>query len=314
MSVRKSLVLASVVVPWMAVAALGLFPSFARGQAPAPAAGGSLPAATAGSPAPAAQPGPGAPGVGPAAPKVAVPPATPPGLAPKPAASPAAPAMGTADKVGANLGLPLAPVPAPNRPPVVEVVTNLQKVYERTTGLKANFNQTLTSAMGKRQASGLMQLKKPGKMRWDYLKPEKKLFVADGTMMWMYEPEDEQAFRQPLSSSQLPAQVSFLFGRGRLLDEFDITYLDGQKDSQKLGEAGDYVLKLVPKKATAQYKHLVFVVNPKTFMVKETLLYDQQGGTNHLVFSAIEINPKSLDDSRFSFTPPTGTKIINPNH
>ena len=315
MSVRKSYVFACL----LAVAAPSFGSSFARaaGQAVVPATG--EPAA----PTSAATPGPRAPGVSPAAPKSAVPPvAAPVGLAPKPAASPAAPAMGTAANLGPGLGL----TPLPNRPPVVEVVTKIQKVYESTTSLKANFNQVLTSAMGKRQASGIVQLKKPGKMRWDYLKPEKKLFVADGTMIWMYEPEDEQAFRQPLSSSQLPAQVSFLFGRGRLLDEFDITYLDGAKDASKdapkdppkdaakLGEAGDYVLKLVPKKATAQYRHLVFVVSPKTFMVKETVLYDQQGGTNHLAFSAIETNLKTLDDSRFSFTPPAGTKIINPNH
>lgn len=198
------------------------------------------------------------------------------------------------------------------RAKVADVVAQIQKFYEHTSGLRARFAQTLAGPMGKRQASGGLLLKKPGKMRWDYEKPEKKLFVADGTTLWMYEPEDEQAFYQPLSSSQLPAQVSFLFGRGKLSDEFDISYLDNS--TLKLGEAADLILKLVPKKATAQYRYLVFVVHPRTFMVKETLLYDQQGGTNHLVFSNVELNPKSgLEDSRFSFTPPPGTKIINPN-
>ena len=163
--------------------------------------------------------------------------------------------------------------------------------------------------MGKRQASGTVALKKPGKMRWDYEKPEKKLFIADGTTLWVYEPEDEQAYKQPLSSSQLPAQVSFLFGRGKLPEEFEISYYD----DQPLGEAGDLVLRLVPKVASAQYRHLLFVVQPKTFLVKETVLFDQQGGQNHLVFSAIEPNPKAgVDDARFSFTPPPETKIITP--
>ncbi|MBP8196484.1 MAG: outer membrane lipoprotein carrier protein LolA, partial [Deltaproteobacteria bacterium] len=101
----------------------------------------------------------------------------------------------------------------PARPPVAEVVTQLQKSYESIGSLRAKFGQTLSGPMGKRQASGTVALKKPGKMRWDYEKPEKKLFIADGTTLWVYEPEDEQAYKQPLSSSQLPAQVSFLFGR-----------------------------------------------------------------------------------------------------
>ena len=224
-----------------------------------------------------------------------------------PAPAPAAAGKPTGTASAAPTAGPAAQ--AADRPALPQVVDRVQKLYEGTANLKARFAQTLETAMGKRQASGVLRLKKPGKMRWDYEKPEKKLFVTDGSILWMYEPEDEQAFRQPLNSSQLPAQVSFLFGKGRLSDEFDITYLDGQK----LGAAGDFVLKLVPKKATAQYKHLVFVVDGKTYMVKETLLFDQQGGSNHIVFSGIETNLKTeIDDSRFAFTPPANTKIINP--
>ncbi len=238
----------------------------------------------------------------PTAAKPATPAAAP---ASKPAASDSKPA-GTAAPAA-----PLAagPAAAATRPTAAQVVAKMQNIYDHTASIKAKFAQTLTGPTGKRQASGTVVLKKPGKMRWDYEKPEKKLFVADGTTLWVYEPEDEQAFKQSLSSSQLPTQVSFLFGRGKLLEEFDISYLDGQL----VGEPGDYVLKLVPKVATAQYRYLVFVVSPATHLVKETLLYDQQGGTNHIVFSGLEQNPKNgIDDSRFAFTPPANTKIIGP--
>ncbi|MBL8631630.1 MAG: outer membrane lipoprotein carrier protein LolA [Myxococcales bacterium] len=243
---------------------------------------------------------------GPAAPSAPAPSASPATAKPAAATAPAKPSATT----------PAAPprkaTPSPDsqaRPPVAEVVSQLQKSYESISALRARFAQTLSGPMGKRSASGGVALKKPGKMRWDYEKPEKKLFVADGTTLWVYEPEDEQAYKQPLSSSQLPAQVSFLFGRGKLQEEFEIAYYD----DQPLGEPGDLVLKLVPKVASAQYRHLLFVVQPKTFLVKETILFDQQGGTNDLVFSSIETNPKSgVDDSRFSFTPPPDTKIISP--
>ncbi len=328
---------------WAAVLTLGLLsstlpaalaqPAATPPAAPTGATTTAAPAATPSPAAPAPAPATAAPAAKPAtAPTTAAPAAKPatapttaaPATKPAPAAAatskpakptPAAPAAGKPG-AAASAGTPAAGSPAAatasaaaDRPVLTRVVDSIQKVYENTGNLKARFAQTLTSAMGKRQASGVLRLKKPGKMRWDYEKPEKKLFVTDGAMLWMYEPEDEQAFRQPLNSSQLPAQVSFLFGKGRLSDEFDITYLDGQA----FGQAGDLVLKLVPKKATAQYKHLIFVVDPKTFMVKETVLYDQQGGTNHIVFSAIETNLKTdIDDSRFSFTPPPNTKIINP--
>jgi outer membrane lipoprotein carrier protein len=197
----------------------------------------------------------------------------------------------------------------PARPPVAEVVTQLQKSYESIGSLRAKFAQTLSGPMGKRQAAGTVALKKPGKMRWDYEKPEKKLFIADGTTLWVYEPEDEQAYKQPLSSSQLPAQVSFLFGRGKLQEEFEISYYD----DQPLGEPAIWCCGSSPRSRARSIRHLLFVVQPKTFLVKETVLFDQQGGQNHLVFSAIEPNPKAgVDDARFAFTPPPETKIITP--
>lgn len=206
------------------------------------------------------------------------------------------------------------PAPAKAAPPagkpaeaVRTVVERVQKVYEGTLDLHARFEQETVSVMGKRKASGEVWLKKPGKMRWDYSRPDKKLFIADGTTLWVYEPEDEQAFQQALSSSQLPAQVSFLFGRGRLMDDFDIS----AAADLKLGAAGDVVLKLVPKAPTVQYRYLAFVVDPRSSLVKETVVFDQQGGQNHLTFTSIETNVKGgVDDARFRFTPPPGTQII----
>ncbi|MSP62430.1 MAG: outer membrane lipoprotein chaperone LolA [Myxococcales bacterium] len=199
------------------------------------------------------------------------------------------------------------PVKAP-ADPAKELVGRIQKFYENTTDLHAKFEQALASGIGgRKKASGELWLKKPGRMRWEYAKPEKKLMIADGQTLWVYEPEDEQAFRQDMKSSSLPSSVTFLWGAGKLGDEFAVTVekIDG------LGAPGDVVLKLVPQKATAQYRYLVFVVDGKSAMVKETVVYDQQGGTNHMTFRDTETN-KGVTDAKFAFTPPTGTKVIRP--
>lgn len=204
-----------------------------------------------------------------------------------------------------------APAPADAKPTAKEVVARMQKFYEQTTDLHAKFDQELSASIGgKKKASGDVWLKKPGRMRWEYTKPEKKLMVADGTTLWVYEPEDEQAFRQPMNAANnaLPSSVTFLFGTGRLESEFTITE---DKPAEGAGEPGDVVLKLVPIKPTAQYRFLYFVVDPKSYMVKESLVYDQQGGVNRMRFRDIETN-KGLGNAKFEFTPPEGTKIIKP--
>jgi chaperone LolA len=186
-------------------------------------------------------------------------------------------------------------------------VARIQKFYEGTKDLHAKFEQSLESGVGvKRKATGELWLKKPGRMRWEYAKPEKKLMIADGQTLWVYEPEDEQAFRQDLRSSSLPSSVTFLWGAGKLTDEFTVTV----EKIEGVGAPGDLVLKLVPKQATAQYRYLVFVVDANA-MVKETLVYDQQGGTNRMTFHDVALN-RGVPDGKFTFSPPAGTRVIRP--
>ena len=76
----------------------------------------------------------------------------------------------------------------------------------------------------KTNSAGEVMFKKPGRMRWDYEKPDKSSYITDGGVLWLYEPDDKQAFKQKLESSQLPAALSFLTGKGKLATEFDITF------------------------------------------------------------------------------------------
>jgi len=187
------------------------------------------------------------------------------------------------------------------------VVARVQKYYDATKDLRAKFDQQLESpSRAPSQASGEVWLKKPGKMRWDYAKPDKKLMVSDGATMWVYDPDDEQAYKQDLKGNALPAQVSFLLGEGKLDKEFDasLTKIDGLAP-------GEVALKMVPKVGTTAYRYLVFVVDDKSGQVKKTIIYGQDGSTNKLSFADVQQN-KGVEDGKFKFAPPAGTHILKP--
>src|SRR5438046_594769 len=116
------------------------------------------------------------------------------------------------------------PAPAAGRLPIPAVVEHMQKNYDRAQDFQARFSQKYTNiAFGRTKVStGEVTFKKPGRMRWDYDQPEKKMFLSDGQRLWLYEPDDKQAFKQELKQSQLPAALSFLLGKGRLEDEFEV--------------------------------------------------------------------------------------------
>jgi outer membrane lipoprotein carrier protein len=65
-------------------------------------------------------------------------------------------------------------------PTAAELARALQKKYDTVRDFSADFVQTYKGGVVKRQLTekGRMLIRKPGKMRWEYDTPEKKLFVS----------------------------------------------------------------------------------------------------------------------------------------
>ena len=205
------------------------------------------------------------------------------------------------------------PAPAAAPAPTLtadQVVGKVQKFYLDTQKLKADFKQTYTNTVfGKSSTStGKVYVQKPGKMRWDYEKPERKHFISDGTTLWVYEPTNRQAYKQDLKNTVLPVAVTFLYGQGDLAKDFT-----AKLDPGKYGMKSDLVLKLTPKQPSAQYKHLWLVVDASDFHVKESIVLEASDNLNHFRFFNFKSNQQApFQERHFKFVPPAGTKVIEP--
>lgn len=191
-----------------------------------------------------------------------------------------------------------------------DVARRVQKFYKKTSDYHADFEQTYTdvAAGAEKTSQGRVYFKKPGKMRWDYYtddgKGRTKVLVSDGASFWIYEYEFKQVFKKCLADSQLPTSLKFLMGQGDLIKEFNISFADNSTAKKP-------VLNLVPKVPTSKYTKLVFELNPKTFQVRQTTIFDPYGNSNQIEFSNAKIN-KNLPDSGFDFKPPKGARLLNP--
>jgi outer membrane lipoprotein carrier protein len=205
---------------------------------------------------------------------------------------------------------PVAPAPAaaPGRLPLPAVIEKMQKNYDQAKDFRAHFSQKYTNVAFNRTkvSSGEVAFKKGGRMRWDYDKPDPQMFVSDGRVLWLHEPADKQAFKQDLKQSQLPGALSFLLGKGKLTDEFDIS-LAGEI---AYGNKSDYRLSLKPKRPQATYKSIYFIVDAKTFYVTESVLVNAQGDINDITFSDLKVNTK-IPDSLFVWKPPADVRVID---
>jgi outer membrane lipoprotein carrier protein len=187
-----------------------------------------------------------------------------------------------------------------------QVADELQRIYEQTADFKAAFRQEYQSrALGQKKiSSGFVYVKKPGLMRWDYREPRPKHFVSDGKALYIYDPDLEQVMvDRSFSGSDLSTAVTFLWGKGKLREEFAISF---GKDADK--DPAHYLLELLPRSKT-QFKKLWFKIERKSFRVVETVVEDPGGNINRIQFSKLGVNV-GLADEAFRFQVPDGVDLI----
>jgi len=192
------------------------------------------------------------------------------------------------------------------RPPALDVAGALQRKYDTVKDFSANFTQTYEGGVLRRKTSefGTVQIKKPGKMRWDYTSQEKKLFVSDGQTMFLYFPNEKQVMKNAVpSQDEATSAVLFLMGKGNITRDFNIRWAEGGPDTT-------YRLRLDPKARQAEYDWLEITADRETLRIVGLTAADAQGGKSSFNFSNFKEN-LGLADKIFQFTIPRGTEVIS---
>jgi len=92
--------------------------------------------------------------------------------------------------------------PAAPAPPDASVVTRLEGRYRSAHTLSVTFlEQYSENGALIRSEGGTAYFRRPGKMRWEYEKPEKNLFLVDGKFAWFYTPADRTVTKVPARDS-----------------------------------------------------------------------------------------------------------------
>ena len=190
------------------------------------------------------------------------------------------------------------------RPPAAETAAAVQRKYDAVKDFTADFTHLYEGGVLNKKSSerGTVQIKKPGKMRWEYTAPEKKLFVSDGRRVYSHIPADKQVIVTSVpSDDEATTAVLFLAGKGSLTRDFAVKYADGA--------AGIVALRLDPKQKQSDYDWLVLGVDAKTLQIRSLTAADQQGGRSTFQFSNYRENT-GLADGVFTFKIPKGTDVI----
>ena len=213
--------------------------------------------------------------------------------------------------LGATVAAPTAPGEAQQRVDARTVAARVQAFYDQTRTFEAGFYQTYYNRLYQRyeRSHGRLTFGKPGKMRFDYARPNGKIIVTDGERLTMWEPGDEggagQYARSAMQENALPGAFSFLIGEGRLEDDYTFRLIDYS------GFDG-HVLELRPRRPDPRYKRILLLVDahPERLGVVHSIrIDDHDGNRNKFQLRRMRFN-REVSSRTFAFSPPEGARRI----
>jgi outer membrane lipoprotein carrier protein len=204
------------------------------------------------------------------------------------------------------------PVDEKARQEVLEVVRQIQARYEKTKDLQADFSQKTKIEGFDRPvvSSGKVYLKKPGRLRWDYLDPAAEEIYVIHDDVKVYVPEHKQVLVGKLTQMAASnAPLELLQGAAKLEESFDIEPTAGKER----GIGGVRLITLIPKfrdhESTRNLQRIVVEVFPKTFFLRTVSLHEISGNVATFEFSGLKPNV-GLGNDVFEFKPPPDVEVV----
>jgi len=204
--------------------------------------------------------------------------------------------MNLAQKLLASLVFVLAPAFAH-----AGAIDQLRAFLDDTRSYRADFEQSVLSRNGRKpqESSGKLAILRPGKLRWEILKPYPQLVVGDGEKIWIHDPELQQVTVRPAGEAIGASPAALLAGSNALEKNF-VLKEGGERDGLAWVEA-------TPKTAESGFEKVRIGLLGKEMKVME--LFDNFGQTTLIRLQRSERNP-ALSATLFRFTPPAGTDVI----
>lgn len=189
-------------------------------------------------------------------------------------------------------------------PAVASNGTALDRFLEGLTSLRTQFTQVVVDAAGKQleTGQGTLLVSRPGRFRWEYtpLGGGAQLLVADGTNLWFYDRELQQATVKPAAAALTATPVMLLSGSAAQL-RAAFTVVDvAQRDS--LGW-----VQVTPRSAAAEFASAE--LGFRGTQLVRLVIHDRLNQTDTLSFTDSTRGAR-VADSELRFTPPTGVDVI----
>jgi outer membrane lipoprotein carrier protein len=208
----------------------------------------------------------------------------------------------------------------------------LESRYRNARNLKAAFFESYTDGKGGTSAeSGTVYFSRPGRMRWEYESPERKLFLVDGTNVWFYVPSDHTAsrakakdsadWRTPIALLAGKADMSQLCRSLEIVSQGDRAQQAAPLRTETRASAHspdspdtslDTVLRCVPRGKSDDPetpREILFEVNPQAYLVRVVI---REPGDLEMEFRFGNWEENiPIPEAKFHFQAPPGVAVVD---
>ncbi len=184
----------------------------------------------------------------------------------------------------------------------------LAKILAGTSTYKADFKQSVYRENNSQAeiTLGVFMIQRPNRFRWETKQPFEQLIIADGSILWTYDPELEQASIQNQHAVLADSPLLLLTSHVKaLIEAFDIAEVQSRNDETPNVE--QHLFSLTPKTNSLFESVLILIEDQK---MKEFFLTDTLGGRTSVEFNHIELN-QTINLSNFVFVPPKDIDVID---
>lgn len=192
--------------------------------------------------------------------------------------------------------------------PLSKIIDGLQTYLNNTNDFTASFIQVtqLQSFDEKQTSTGEVYFMKPGKMRWEYQKPELQTIVVNIGQVWIYTPEDNQAIKARIEELNTSVVYNlFLSDKIKINEIFNISTMKRKKSFKK----STIFLELIPKKIEDNIKKIILKLKKSDYQIESFVSYDKMDNIITIKFIDIVRN-QGLKASIFNFKLPDGVELI----
>lgn len=180
-------------------------------------------------------------------------------------------------------------------------LADLRTFLDSLNTLEADFEQQVFNSDGEvvELASGAVQLKKPGRFRWNYEEPYERIVLADGERVWVYEADLEQVTVRRLSTELGETPAALLTGDTDALDQFEYV-------TSFTADELDWIT-LRPKATDADFSTISLGFDDG--MLERLELRDRLGQSTRLYFLRVQWD-RPIADEVFDFIVPENADVI----